>query len=141
MRLRYLAAVGAVVAFPATALATSGSSLNLKLSPSAPHIDNTVQVSFSSPGIKAGYSFAVLIAGTSSCDGQEAAEKDVNGPRAKGKTIRVSFSPADNLVPGSSTSDDTTWCRGLAYASVTLDHHGKAAKQLGRLNFRFTAIP
>ncbi len=137
MRFRYLATVGVVVAFPAAALATGSSSLDLKLAPAAPHIDNTVQVSFTSAGIKAGYSFAVLLNGTGTCDGQEIAEKDVSGPRAKGKSITVSFSPTDNLVsPGNST-----WCQGLAYVLVELDHHGKAAKQLGRLNFRFTAIP
>ncbi len=136
MRFRCLAAVGAVVAFPATALATGGSSLDLKLSPSTPHIDDTVHVSFTSPGIKAGYAFAVLVNGTGTCNGQEVAETDVNVPRAKGRRISVSFSPTDNVVSGNST-----WCRGLAYASVTLDHHGKAAKQLGRLNFRFTRIP
>jgi hypothetical protein len=136
VRLAHLAALGVIAVVPAAATASSKPKLRLGVSPSAPHVDDDLRVSFTSPGIRTGYSFAVLVAGAGSCDGKEVAETDVKGPRPPGKRITVRFSPTDNIVTG-----NQEWCRGRAYAFVTLDRHGSAVKKLGRLDFRFSAKP
>jgi len=131
-------ALGVGVAVIATAtVASAATRPALNISPAAPHIDNNVTVSFASAGIARGYTYLVLIDGASTCNGQEAAAKTIKGPQAAGKHLHATFSPPDNLV----TLNATTWCDGLAQASVILDHGNKPVKHLRPASFRFTAIP
>jgi len=126
-----------MLGLPAAALAATP--LRLAVSPVAPHVTDSVRVSFTAPGIRRGYQFEVSIVGAGRCSRRELAVKTIERRLAAGDRVSLTFSPRrdDAIRSGSG------WCRGRAVAFVTVNSRntGAAVRTVGRLGFKFSSAP
>lgn len=110
--------------------------LDLKITPAAPYVDDNVRVAFTATrSLPSGSEFTAVLFGTGVCDGSLAA-KSIKGPKAAGRRFSLSFRPSDQIVGGG-----VEWCQGKAKIKITESRNESFVRTIAQHTIRFSAKP
>lgn len=125
-----------VLATPCIASAQAAApTLNLKITPAHPYVDDSLRVAFTDTrSLPANSQIDVMLIGTGVCD--SVADKMIKGPKSAGHRFSLRFRPTDQIV-----GSGIEWCHGKAKMRITESKNESFVRLLVQQMIRFRAKP